>query len=36
MVVPLAAAPNAAGVCTRTGKPWHGIVVNRILTRSLK
>jgi DNA invertase Pin-like site-specific DNA recombinase len=23
---------NAEGVPTRTGKPWHGIVVNRILT----
>jgi len=23
---------NAEGVPTRTGKPWHGVVVNRILT----
>jgi hypothetical protein len=23
---------NVEGVPTRTGRPWHGIVVNRILT----
>jgi DNA invertase Pin-like site-specific DNA recombinase len=28
----LAARLNAEGVPTRTGKPWHGVVVNRILT----
>lgn len=28
----IAARLNAEGVPTRTGKPWHGIVVNRILT----
>ena len=22
---------NAEGVSTRTGKPWHGVVINRIL-----
>lgn len=28
----IAAALNAEGIPTRTGKPWHGLVVNRILT----
>jgi DNA invertase Pin-like site-specific DNA recombinase len=28
----IAARLNDAGVPTRTGKPWHGVVVNRILT----
>lgn len=28
----LAARLNAEGVPTRTGKPWHGVVLNRILT----
>jgi DNA invertase Pin-like site-specific DNA recombinase len=28
----IAARLNAEGVPTRTGKPWHGVVVNRILT----
>ena len=28
----LAARLNEEGVPTRTGKPWHGVVVNRILT----
>jgi hypothetical protein len=28
----IAARMNAEHVATRTGKPWHGIVVNRILT----
>lgn len=28
----IAAQMNAEGLATRTGKPWHGIVVNRILT----
>jgi hypothetical protein len=28
----LAARLNQEGVPTRTGKPWHGVVVNRILT----
>lgn len=28
----LAAALNAERVPTRTGKPWRGVVVNRILT----
>jgi DNA invertase Pin-like site-specific DNA recombinase len=30
----IAATLNAEGVQTRTGKPWHGVVVNRILARS--
>jgi DNA invertase Pin-like site-specific DNA recombinase len=28
----IAARMNEEGISTRTGKPWHGIVVNRILT----
>jgi hypothetical protein len=28
----IAARMNAEGLPTRTGKPWHGVVVNRILT----
>ena len=28
----IAARMNEEGIPTRTGKPWHGIVVNRILT----
>jgi DNA invertase Pin-like site-specific DNA recombinase len=28
----IAAKLNAEGVSTRTGKPWHGAVVKRILT----
>jgi hypothetical protein len=28
----IAAALNREGVATRTGKPWHGVVINRILT----
>jgi hypothetical protein len=28
----IAARMNEEGTPTRTGKPWHGIVVNRILT----
>jgi DNA invertase Pin-like site-specific DNA recombinase len=28
----IAAQMNAEGLETRTGKPWHGLVVNRILT----
>ena len=28
----IAARMNAEGIATRTGKPWHGVVVNRILT----
>ena len=28
----IAARANAEGLPTRTGKPWHGVVVNRILT----
>ncbi|MSV29200.1 MAG: recombinase family protein [Bryobacterales bacterium] len=28
----IAAQLNAEGLKTRTGKPWHGLVVNRILT----
>lgn len=28
----IAAKMNVEGVPTRTGKPWHGVVVNRILT----
>jgi hypothetical protein len=28
----IAARLNEEGVPTRTGKPWHGVVVNRILT----
>ena len=30
----IAARLNEEKVSTRTGKPWHGLVVNRILTRS--
>ena len=32
----IAAQLNAEGIPTRTGKPWHGVVVNRILTGSRK
>jgi len=28
----IAAKLNEEGVPTRTGKPWHGVVVNRIVT----
>jgi DNA invertase Pin-like site-specific DNA recombinase len=28
----IAAKLNQEGVSTRTGRPWHGVVVNRILT----
>lgn len=28
----IAARLNSDGVSTRTGKPWHGLVINRILT----
>jgi DNA invertase Pin-like site-specific DNA recombinase len=28
----IAARLNAEGVSTRSGKPWHGLVINRILT----
>jgi hypothetical protein len=28
----IAAKLNEEGLPTRTGKPWHGVVVNRILT----
>jgi DNA invertase Pin-like site-specific DNA recombinase len=28
----IAARLNAEGLPTRTGKPWHGVVINRILT----
>jgi DNA invertase Pin-like site-specific DNA recombinase len=28
----IAAKMNEEGIPTRTGKPWHGVVVNRILT----
>ena len=28
----IAARLNEEGVATRTGRPWHGVVVNRILT----
>jgi hypothetical protein len=28
----IAAKLNEEGVPTRTGKPWHGVVINRILT----
>src|SRR6516164_5725480 len=28
----IAARMNEEGISTRTGKPWHGVVVNRILT----
>jgi DNA invertase Pin-like site-specific DNA recombinase len=28
----LAAVLNSEGVPSRTGKPWHGVVINRILT----
>src|SRR5262245_50623122 len=27
----VAARMNAEGISTRTGKPWHGVVINRIL-----
>jgi DNA invertase Pin-like site-specific DNA recombinase len=30
----IAARMNAEGLPTRTGKPWHGIVVNRILSNA--
>jgi DNA invertase Pin-like site-specific DNA recombinase len=32
----IAARMNAEGVLTRTGKPWHGVVVNRILAAQKK
>ena len=28
----IAARMNQEGIPTRTGKPWHGVVINRILT----
>lgn len=28
----IAARLNADGISTRSGKPWHGLVINRILT----
>jgi len=28
----IAARMNEEGISTRTGRPWHGVVVNRILT----
>ena len=28
----IAARMNAEGLPKRTGKPWHGVVINRILT----
>ena len=28
----IAARMNAEGIQTRTGRPWHGVVINRILT----
>jgi DNA invertase Pin-like site-specific DNA recombinase len=28
----IAARMNEEGIPTRTGKPWHGVVINRILT----
>jgi len=28
----IAAKLNEEGLSTRTGRPWHGVVVNRILT----
>jgi hypothetical protein len=28
----IAARMNQEGIPTRTGRPWHGVVVNRILT----
>jgi len=30
----IASQLNSEGVPTRTGRPWHGIVINRILSRS--
>jgi DNA invertase Pin-like site-specific DNA recombinase len=30
----IAARANAEGLPTRTGKPWHGVVVNRILSQA--
>jgi len=30
----IAAQLSAEGISTRSGKPWHGVVVNRILTRN--
>ena len=32
----IAARTNQEHVPTRTGKPWHGVVVNRILTAKRK
>lgn len=32
----IAARMNAEGLATRTGRPWHGIVINRILTGQAK
>jgi len=32
----LAAKLNEEGLPTRTGKPWHGVVINRILTGTRK
>ena len=32
----IAAKLNGEGVSTRTGRPWHGVVVNRILTGKRK
>ena len=32
----IAAKLNAEGVPTRTGKRWHGVVINRILTTAEK
>jgi DNA invertase Pin-like site-specific DNA recombinase len=32
----IAARMNAEGLSTRTGRPWHGVVVNRILTGNKK
>jgi hypothetical protein len=28
----IAARMNEEGIAIRTGKPWHGVVINRILT----
>lgn len=32
----IAARMNAEGLPTRTGRPWHGVVINRILTGQAK
>ncbi len=32
----IAAQLNVEGIATRTGKPWHGVVINRILTAKRK